>query len=264
MHHEPYRTIRRQMVALVGALALLTSASCSDDTPSVATPSTTTAVTTTTAAPASTTSGAAPTTVVAPTSTAPTTSRAPVSPTTVAPATTAVGGPTTAAANLTSPVTTKTPAPLFGAAIGSPTEDALAKITAALGAATQDTGWAVGCSLDHPTDTNERLVTWQHLRVLFRRDVSSGAGALVGYGYVLPEGDSPAPGDAMLRLTLPDGVVLGGPMSKVATAVGTAAKVNTTFGWVEVVTPGVTFSGDGTTTSAALNAVSVPHIFSCE
>lgn len=238
MHPRSSGAARRGRARLVG-LALLVAAGCSDDTPAV--PATTTVAVTTTVAP--TTTVAVTTTTARP-------------PTTTTPSTTTVA--------TTSPVTTRAPGALFGAAIGSVTEDALAKLTAALGSPTIDSGWGVGCTLDSPTATNERLVTWQHLRVLFRRDGSSGPGALAGYGYVLPEGDEPAPGDAMLRLALPTGVTLGMPIGQVATAVGATAKVNPTFGWVEVVTPGVTFTADGKDLTAKLDAVSVPRVFSCE
>ena len=237
------------MVALV-VLVTMTGA-CSSGARVTLAASTTSS--STTIAPATTTT-ASPTTTLAP------------APTTVAtPATTrAVAGPTTTAAvRTTSAVTTKTAAPLFGAAIGSEAESAVAKLTAALGPPTSDTGWEIGCA-HSPTLKNERLVGWDQLRVLFGRDTEAAPGTLRGYGFVL-FGDDPRPANSAAgRLALPSGAALGTPIGQVATALGVKAQVDKVFGWVSVTTPGATFTADGDSLSALLNAVSVPRVFSCE
>ena len=238
------------MVTLVFVVTM--TGACSSGARVTLAASTTTSSTTT--APA-TTATASPTTTLAP------------APTTVAtPATTrAVEAPTTTTAvRTTSAVTTKTAAPLFGAAIGSEAEGAVAKLTAALGPPTSDTGWEIGCALDNPTLKNERLVGWDQLRVLFGRDTEAAPGTLRGYGFVL-FGDDPLPANSAAgRLALPSGAALGTPIGQVATALGVKAQVNTVFGWVSVTTPGATFTADGDSLSAPVNAVSVPRVFSCE
>ncbi len=239
--------------ALVALVLLVTmTGACSSDARVTLASSTTTSSTTVTL---TTTTTASPTTTLTPV------------PTTVAtPATTrAVAAPTTTAAvRTTSAVTTKTAAPLFGAAIGSDAEGAVAKLTAALGPPTSDTGWDIGCALDSPTLKNERLVGWDQLRVLFGRDTEAGPGTLRGYGFVL-FGDEPLPANSAAgRLALPSGAALGTPIGQVATALGVKAQVNTVFGWVSVTTPGATFTADGDSLAAPVNAVSVPRVFSCE
>ena len=215
---------------------------------------------------ASTTTSSTTVTLATTTTVSPTTTLAPA-PTTVAiPATTrAVVAPsTTAAVRTTSAVTTKTAAPLFGAAIGSEAEGAVAKLIAALGPPTSDTGWDIGCALDSPTLKNERLVGWDQLRVLFGRDTEAAPGTLRGYGFVLL-GDEPLPANSAVgRLALPSGAALGTPIGQVAIALGVKAQVDKVFGWVSVTTTGATFTADGDSLSALLNAVSVPRVFSCE
>ena len=244
------RTARRAALGALSMLAL-SSAACSDGT------------LLDTAAPASSTTGQATTTV---TSTLVTTTVATPTTTTVSTTTRAATSPTTAAsgAGATSAITTRSAAPLFGVAIGAEAEGGLAKLIAALGQPTGDSGWDVGCTLDSPTLENERLVSWGHLRVLFARDAESSSGTLRGYGFVLPEGDMLLPDDGVRRLTLPTGALLGTPIGNVASTVGAKAQIDKVFGWVSVTTSGATFTADGDSLTAPLNAVSVPRVFTCE
>ncbi len=251
----------RRTAALALLIGTLGITACSDDTVErlSATVSTTTvaadtAGTSTTRAPASTTSNAPPTTVTPGTAPATTTPR----PGGVAPTSTTPPPPAS------SPVTTSRPAPLFGVPIGAATEGAVTGLVRVLGEPSGDTGWNVGCPLDSPTLQDERLVSWGMLRVLFRRATEAAPGSLQGYGFVIPEGTRLSPTDGAARLALPNGVTLGMPISQVATKLSAKTVVDNTFGWVSVTTPGAMFTADGANGSALLNAVAVPHVFSCD
>ena len=243
-------------------LSALVLASCSDDSADRLASATTTtgpAITTTTS------------TIAAPAPTAPTpTASAPTTPAPTGPATgsstTRVGGPSTtiAAPAATSPVTTSRAAPLFGVPIGAATDGAVTTLAGLLGPPATDSGWGVGCPLDSPTDKNERVITWGRLRVQFRRDTEAAPGAMQGYGVVVPQGAPLAATDPAARLALPSGVTMGMPIADVATKLATTSEVNDTFGYVSVTTPGAVFTADGASGTAPLNAVSVPHPFSCE
>jgi hypothetical protein len=239
-------TPRIVAVLFVSAMVL---ASCSDDAVERLA-----SASTTTTAPANTgvVSGAAPTT--APNATPPSTGRG------ATPSTTG----TAVAAPATSPVTTSRAAALFGVPVGAAADGAVTTLVTLLGQPTTDTGWGIGCTLDSPTNKNERVVTWGHLRVQFRRDTEAAAGTMQGYGFVVAKGDALAPTDAAARLVLPSGIALGMPIADVATKLSVKIVVNGTFGWVEVTTPGATFTADGSAGTAPFNAVAVPRVFSCD
>lgn len=218
-----------------------------------------------------TTTTARPATTARPTTTPPATARPATTVPGTATSTTRAGtsstlptptGATGSAA--TSPISSRAPSPLFGVALGTEGELAIARLIAALGRPSSDTGWGIGCPLDDPVAKNERVLTFGRLRVHFGRAGSSGTGALGGYGFVIPAGETLAAGDPVRRLTLPAGVTLGAPMRTVATALGSPAEVVDVFGWVAVSTPGAMFTGDGSALNAPLNAVSVPTVFACE
>ncbi len=186
-----------------------------------------------------------------------------VSTTTIA-AVVTTAAPTTTAVVARSPITTARPAALFGAAIGAEAEGAIAKLTGVLGAPDVDTGWDVGCPLNSATVKDERQLTWGHLHAYFTRPSETAAGAFSGYGYVLLEGEELPLGDAIRRITLPNGVSLGAAIGDVAKAIGAKVVANPTFGWMSVATSGVEFTADGKANTSPLNAVSVPHVFTCE
>ena len=141
---------------------------------------------------------------------------------------------------------------------------ALSTLVGLLGQPATDSGWGVGCPLDSPTDKNERVVTWGRLRVQFRRGTEAAPGAMQGYGFVVPQGATLAATDPAARLALPNGVTVGMSITDVATKLATKSEVIDTFGHVSVTTPGATFTADGASGTAPLNAVSIPHPFSCE
>lgn len=186
-----------------------------------------------------------------------------VSTTTVA-AVTTIAASTTTAIVTTSPITTARPAALFGAAIGTEAEGVIAKLTGVLGVPNVDTGWDIGCPLNSATLKDERQLTWGHLHVYLTRATDTTPGVFSGYGYVLLEGEELPAGDAVRRLALPTGVALGKAIGDVAKAVGAKAIANPTFGWMSVVTKGAEFTADGSVATALFNAVSVPHVFTCE
>ncbi len=242
----------RRWVFVILVISALVATGCSDDTvehlSSASTTITSTTITST--AITSTTTAAAGATTAPPSTT---TARS------GAAATTTIAPPPS-----TSPVTTSRAAALFGVPVGAETEGAVKTLVSSLGQPEADTGWNVGCALDSPTLKNERIVTWGALRVLFRRDTEAAAGTMQGYGFVIPEGIALAPTDAAARLALPNGIVLGMPISQVATKLASKTVVNSTFGWVSVTTAGAEFTADGSAGNAPLNAVAVPHVFSCD
>jgi hypothetical protein len=260
--------------------AVLAVASCSDDTVErlASATTTTSAATGTGGGGSAATSGtggpsatAASTTVIgggSPSTTRPTGSTTAGAPTTAAPATgtPATGTPATGTqgAPATSPVTTSRAAALFGVPIGAAAEGAVATLVSVLGPPSSDTGWVVGCTLDSPTDKNERVVSWGRLRVQFGRANDAAAGTMEGYGFTIPDGAALPATDAAARLALPNGVKVGMSIADVATALASKTEANPAFGWVSVTTPGAVFSADGSAGTAPLNAVSVPHRFTCE
>jgi hypothetical protein len=236
---------------LVVATSALVLGACGDDTDDrLGTASSTTASTTTVTVAHAMATTTVPSVTVATTSTN-------------VPATT-VSVATTAPRPAISAITTGAAAPLFGVAIGAPADGAVSALTTALGKPSNDSGWGVGCPLDSATLKNERVVTWGRLRVQFRRETDAAPGTLQGYGFVVPEGSTLAAGDAASRLALPNGITVGMPIAEVANKLATTAELNDTFGWMSVTTPGAVFTADGAGGAAKLNAVSVPHVFSCD
>lgn len=132
--------------------------------------------------------------------------------TTAAPPTTE-SSTTTQAPTTTSPVTTTTasatPPPvadatngeILGLPLGTPIDDVVAAMTAAFGAADDDSGWNGGCPLDGGPDDHERRMAWGNLSIRFDRwnqpeQLAGWAYQRGAAGFFDPDG--PTPDDIVL------------------------------------------------------------------
>jgi hypothetical protein len=213
MDRTDFMPARSVLLALILVAAGCGGDDDSDDT--LAPVPTATVTTTTAAAPTTVTSLLEPTT-----STAPATSPAPTEPATVAP----TDAPTTTAtpdttATTAAPTTTVAPVALTlgrdGLGVvtfGTEAEPAIAAVSAALGAPTEDTGWVDPITISNCAGEELRRVSWGTLSLLFGDPAGSGSGRrqffASSYGSVAELGGAPE------GLRTPEGLGLGATVAQ--------------------------------------------------